>query len=65
MEMEIEDKDVFALKYDFTKSEVLSLAKFLRKNEEKLPAGLESFYHVLEDSIYDLFSLDEANRFYS
>lgn len=63
--MKIKNEDNSVLEYDFTKKEVLLLAKFLRKNEEKMPAGLESFYHVLEDSIYDTLTLEEVKQFYS
>lgn len=63
--MKIDNEDVSVLKYNFSKKELFLLAKFLRQNEEKLPNGLESFYHVLEDSIYNTLSLDEVKRFYS
>ena len=63
--MKIDNEDVSVLEYNFSKKELFLLAKFLRQNEEKLPNGLESFYHVLEDSIYNPLSLDEVKRFYS
>ena len=63
--MKINNEDISVLEYNFSKKELFLLAKFLRQNEEKLPDGLESFYHVLEDSIYNTLSLDEVKRFYS
>ena len=63
--MKINNEDISVLEYHFSKKELFLLAKFLRQNEEKLPDGLESFYHVLEDSIYNTLSLDEVKRFYS
>ena len=63
--MKIDNEDVSVLEYKIKKKELFLLAKFLRQNEEKLPNGLESFYHVLEDSIYNTLSLDEVKRFYS
>lgn len=63
--MKIKNEDNSVLEYNFTKKEVFLLAKFLRKNEEKMPAGLESFYHVLEDSIYNILTLEEVKQFYS
>ncbi|MBP5602828.1 MAG: hypothetical protein J6X78_08890 [Treponema sp.] len=55
----------FSLSYNFTSQEVAVLAKFLRDNEEKMPAGLELFYKALEDSVYKSLSLDEVKKFYS
>ena len=63
--MKINNEDISVLEYNFSKKELFLLAKFLRQNEEKLPDGLESFYHVLEDSIYNTHSLEEVKRFYS
>ena len=63
--MKINNEDISVLEYNFSKKELFLLAKFLRQNEEKLPDGLESFYHVLEDSIYITLSLEEVKRFYS
>lgn len=63
--MKIKNEDSSVLEYNFTKKEVFLLAKFLRKNEEKMPAGLESFYHILEDSIYNILTLEEVKQFYS
>ena len=55
----------FSLTYSFNSEEVAKLAKFLRDNFEKMPNGLENFYRVLEDSIYNSLSLDEVKKFYS
>ena len=55
----------FSLSYNFTSQEVAVLEKFLRDNEEKMPAGLELFYKALEDSVYKSLSLDEVKKFYS
>ena len=63
--MKINNEDISVLEYNFSKKELFLLAKFLRQNEEKLPDGLESFYDVLEDSIYNTLSLEEVKRFYS
>lgn len=63
--MKIKNEDSSVLEYNFTKKEVFLLAKFLRKNEEKMPAGLESFYHILEDSTYNILTLEEVKQFYS
>ena len=53
------------LTYNFTKREVYTLAKFLRKKEEELPLGLENLCKTLEDSVYNSMSIDEVRRFYS
>ena len=58
-----DEEDV--LQYLFSKNELYLLAKFLRKNQEDLPKGLETFYKTLEDSIYNSLSLEEVKRFYS
>lgn len=55
----------FSLSYNFNTQEIAALAKFLRDNEENLPAGLELFYKALEDAVYKSLSLDEVKQFYS
>ncbi len=61
-EDEIENTSV---DYTFSIAEIKLLAKFLRKNQETLPEGLEKFHKVVEDTIYDLLSIEEVRQFYS
>lgn len=63
--MIVSNEDVDALEYTFSKKELFLLAKFLRTKQEEMPEGLEIFYKTLEDSIYNVLSLDEVKRFYS
>lgn len=63
--MIVSNEDVDALDYTFSKKELFLLAKFLRTKQEELPEGLEIFYKSLEDSIYNVLSLEEVKRFYS
>lgn len=63
--MTITNEDIDALDYTFSKKELFLLAKFLRLKQEEMPEGLEIFYKTLEDSIYNVMSLDEVKRFYS
>lgn len=63
--MIVDNEDIEALDYTFSKKELFLLAKFLRVKQEELPEGLEPFYKALEDSIYNTMSLDEVKRFYS
>lgn len=61
----ISNEELDALEYSFSKKELFLLAKFLRTKQEELPEGLEKFYKALEDSIYNVMSLDEVKLFYS
>jgi len=63
--MIVSNEDIDALDYSFSKKELFLLAKFLRTKQEELPEGLEIFYKTLEDSIYNVMSLEEVKRFYS
>ncbi len=63
--MIVSNEDLDALDYTFSKKEIFLLAKFLRTKQEEMPEGLENFYRTLEDSIYNVMSLDEVKRFYS
>lgn len=51
--------------YDFSEREVKLLAKFLRKNQDKIPGGLESFARKVELYIYSMMSIDEVEKFYT
>jgi len=64
-EKPLDNEDIEILTYNFTKREVYILAKFLRKKEEELPLGLETFCKTLEDSVYNSLSIQEVRRFYS
>ncbi len=61
--MDTTDKE-FKLQYDFTSNEIALLAKFLRDNQDKLPDGLEQFAKAIEDSVYNVLSLDEIRGFF-
>lgn len=63
--MIVDNEDITVLDYSFSKKELYLLAKFLRSKQEEMPEGLEIFYKSLEDSIYNVMSLDEVKRFYS
>lgn len=63
--MIVDNEDITVLDYSFSKKELYLLAKFLRLKQEELPQGLENFYKALEDSIYNVMSLEEVKRFYS
>lgn len=63
--MIVDNEDITVLDYSFSKKELYQLAKFLRLKQEELPEGLENFYKALEDSIYNVMSLEEVKRFYS
>lgn len=63
--MTIDNEDISVLDYSFSKKELFLLARYLRKKQEELPQGLESFYKTLEDSIYNTMSLEEVKKFYS
>lgn len=63
--MKIDNEDFTVLEYSFSKKELFLLAKFLRKNQEQLPEGLEKFCKTLEDSVYNSLSLEEVKKFYS
>lgn len=63
--MIVDNEDITVLEYSFSKKELYLLAKFLRSKQEEMPEGLENFYKSLEDSIYNVMSLDEVKRFYS
>ncbi len=63
--MIVDNEDIPVLDYSFSKKELFLLAKFLRQKQEELPAGLETFTKVLEDTIYNTLSLEEVRRFYS
>lgn len=54
----------FKLTYNFSSAEIAALAKFLRKNIDSIPEGLENFQRALEDSVYNSLSLDEVSKFY-
>ncbi len=62
---QISNEDIEILSYNFTKKELLLLAKFLRIKEDELPLGLETFCKTLEDSVYNSLSIQEVRRFYS
>lgn len=51
--------------YHFSEREVKLLAQFLRKNQDKLPGGLESFARKVELFIYSMMSIDEVEKFYT
>lgn len=53
------------MNYKFSKEEIFLLAKFLRKNEDKIPKGLENFHKALEDTIYKTLSLEEVSKLYT
>ncbi len=63
--MTLDNEDFTVFEYSFSKKELFLLAKYLRKKQEELPEGLETFYRSLEDSIYNTMSLEEVKRFYS
>ncbi|WP_147614709.1 hypothetical protein [Treponema pectinovorum] len=50
--------------YNFSENETALLAKFLRKNQNQLPEGLEAFARKLELFIYSNMSIDEVEKFY-
>ena len=54
----------FKLNYDFTSKEIGLLAKFMRENQDKIPDGLESFAKAIEDSVYNVLSLEEIRWFF-
>lgn len=54
----------FSLSYTFNFREVKLLARFLRKNQEKLPEGLDHFEQAIQDAVYSELSLDEIKDFY-
>lgn len=64
-EIPLDNSQLEILDYSFTKREVFLLAKFLRKNEEQLPLGLETLYKTLEDSVYNSLSISEIRKFFS
>lgn len=51
--------------YNFSEKETVLLAKFLRKNQNQLPKGLELFARQVELFIYSNTSIDEVEKFYS
>lgn len=63
--MNMTDIEKTSLEYKFTLSEIKLLAKFFRKNQEKIPEGLETFCKVIEDTIYNSLSIEEVSQFYS
>lgn len=54
-----------SLSYDFSPSEIASLALFFRKNQDILPEELNNFSIILEKKIYETLSIEEIKRFYS
>lgn len=51
--------------YHFSEREIKALARFFRKNQERLPSELADFSMKIERVIYNFMSIDEAESFYS
>lgn len=54
-----------SFEYNFSGREIKLLARFLRKNQPQIPAGLENFSRKVELYIYSLMSIDEVEKFFS
>ncbi|MFI3257388.1 MAG: hypothetical protein R3Y36_03720 [Spirochaetales bacterium] len=48
------------LTYEFSYTELTLLAKFFRIHKKELPSGLEDFFSVAENYIYDTMTIEEA-----
>lgn len=53
------------INYSFNSEEILSMAKFLRKNELELPSELFNFSKFIENEIYKNMTLDQVDKFYN
>lgn len=63
-ELNMNLSDSFTLNYNFSFREISLLAKFFRKNQDKMPDGLESFLRAIENAVYNNLSLDQIREFY-
>ena len=52
------------VQYDFTEAEIRSLALLLRKHEAVLDTRLDSFSAFIEDSLYRMMTIEEAEEFF-
>ena len=55
----------FTGSYSFSQEEILSLAKFLRKNENDISFSLFKFSKYIESLIYSNMTLEEVDKFYN
>lgn len=53
------------LDYHFNERELRVLARFLRKNQEKIPDELLDFSTSVEKVMYNSMTIDEAEAFFS
>ena len=52
------------LTYEFTSGEVLALALLLRNHEDVLDSRLDSLKCILEDHVYQIMTIEEAEAFF-
>jgi hypothetical protein len=50
--------------YEFADEELKCLAKLLRKNESSLDSRLDRLHCFLEDTVYRMMTIEEAEEFY-
>jgi hypothetical protein len=50
--------------YEFSEAEIRSLALLLRKHEAVLDTRLDAFSAFIEDSIYRVMTIEEAEDFF-
>lgn len=51
--------------YEFTEIEVRALALLLRRHEDVLDVSLDSFRCYMEDQIYRIMTIEEAEGFFN
>lgn len=60
-----ENSSNFTGSYSFSQEEILSLAKFFRKNENDISFSLFKFSKYIESLIYSNMTLEEVDKFYN
>ncbi len=53
------------LDYHFSETELLEIARLLRKNQSFLPDSLSDFSRTVEKRIYDSLSVSEVTKLFS
>jgi hypothetical protein len=52
-------------RYDFTEDEIKALVLLLRNNEADLPGCLQNLMLNLQNCVYNVMTIDEAEKFFN
>ena len=51
--------------YEFTEDELKALVLLMRKNEAELPGCLQNLMLNLQNCVYDVMTIDQAEKFFN